>query len=152
MSLATYAASDIYSSDWGTNPVSLTGKPALTLSMAQATLVPQQTFGATPAVASVYPNCSAGEVAYAKLALTLDRNYALSFTPAPPAGSTLEVVVDGNTSGALSFSSTDSQNLTLLGNTWDSTNPVWHFLRFRLLSPTVKQADYTVTVNLNRID
>ena len=152
MSLATYAASDIYSSDWGTNPVSLTGKPALSLSMAQATLVPQQTFGATPAVASVYPNCSAGEVAYAKLALTLDRNYALSFTPAPPAGSTLEVVVDGNTSGALSFSSTDSQNLTLLGNTWDSTNPVWHFLRFRLLSPTVKQADYTVTVNLNRID
>ena len=149
---AAYADSNLYAANWGVNPDSnAAALPALTLSMANVQQVQQQNF-ATGTVSNVYPNCSKGEVVYAKLALTLDRSYALSISPAPPAGAAVEVVVDGNTAGAYTFTSTAAQYLTLLGNPPDSTTPAWHFLRFRLLSPTVKQADYAVTVNLSRLD
>jgi hypothetical protein len=148
-----YANSDIFSVYWGENPNSLTTPlPAITLSMANATEIDR----AFPvgALTPYYPNCSQGEVAYAKLALQHDASYALSFTPPPPVGASIEVVVDGLATGAYTFShsaaaSTAAQDITLLGNASDSSTPAWHFLRFRLISPTVPQADYTFTVNLN---
>ena len=133
-----------FTTDWGKDPNSIPKPLApFTLSMAQA----QQVRGA-------YPNFSAGEVANYRFTLSVDRSYDLSVTttPALPAGATLELTMDGSTASqrVYLFGGTNpaSNRITLSGNFYDPTNPTFHYLQVRLVSPTVLQPDLAVTVNL----
>lgn len=134
--------------------------PSFTLSMAQAQQIPNPAI-TDPVPALVYPNCSQGEVAYTKLALYLDQSFQLSLATSPslPAGAAIEVLVDGAiappalpnpqpqrflfTAGNLG-----PVPLSLAGNPTDYTNPTWHWIRFRMISPTVQQPDVLVTPTL----
>ena len=153
----------LFADNWGVNPnSSLAALPGFTLSRAQAEAagaVPNPNV-VNPVPATVYLNESQGEVHYAKLALTLDRAYALSFTTVPdlvsgtplPPGAGIEVVVDGNVREPLVFNATQSaaQTMVLRGNPTDTSNPAWHWVRIRLVSPdpSTTQPDIQVTVNL----
>jgi hypothetical protein len=149
----------------------LTTLPSFTLSMANAVAIPNPAL-ANPSVtspATVYPNVSQGEVAYAKLSLFLDQNFSLGLTASYlsgsttvqglPAGAVIEVVVDpAIVSPALpnpqpqtfyfSSSSMGPYSLTLTGNPTDHTNPTWHWVRFRMISPSAVQPDVQITPTL----
>ncbi len=155
--------------DWDstTNPTPgplLATLPSFTLSMANAQPVPNQAL-ANPAYtgpATIYPNVSQGEVAYAKLSLFLDRAFimGISTNPTLPPGAILEVAVDPaitppsasylQPQGPFLFTASNMAPVafTLLGNPPDYTNPIWHYFRFRILSPTAVQPDVQVTVTL----
>jgi len=133
--------------------------PSFTLSMARPRRSP--TRPSPTRSANVYPNCSQGEVAYAKLALNLDQSFQLSLatSPALPAGAAIEVLVDGAvTPPALpapqpqrflfTAGNLGPVTLPLVGNPKDFTNPTWHWIRFRMISPTVQQPDVLVTPTL----
>jgi hypothetical protein len=163
------------STDWDSTPnptpgALLTTLPSFTLSMANAQQVPNPALvGNASATTPVYPNVSQGEVAYAKLSLFLDQNFSLGLTASYqsggatvqglPAGATIEVVVDpAIVSPALpspqpqtfyfSTSTPGPYSLILAGNPTDHTNPVWHWVRFRLISPTILQPDVQITPSL----
>jgi hypothetical protein len=165
-----------YSTNWGTNPgfgAAPAASTSFTLSMANATQVPNPailTTVAPPFVAAtpplplnVFPNNSQGEVAYAELALNVDHSYKLTVTSAAPlpAGATIEVLVDGaivppglpapQPQGPFLFSASSMApvSITLTGNPLDYSNPTWHYLRIRLLSPNDPQPDLVVTVSLS---
>jgi hypothetical protein len=134
--------------------------PSFTLSMAQAQQIPNPAI-TNPVPATVYPNCSQGEVAYAKLALTLDQTYqfSLATSPALPAGAAIEVLVDGaDTPPALpapqpqrflfTAGNLGPVTFSLSGNPTDFTVPLWHWFQFRIISPTVQQPDVLVTPTL----
>jgi len=134
--------------------------PSFTLSMAQAQQIPNPAI-TDPVPATVYPNCSEGEVAYAKLALRLDQTFQLSLatSPALPAGAAIEVLVDGaDTPPALPAPQPQRilftpghmgpVALSLGGNPTDYTIPAWHWFQFRMISPTVQQPDVLVTPTL----
>jgi hypothetical protein len=144
--------------------------PSFTLSMAAAQQIPNLGAPGT----TVYPNSSQGEVAFAKLASTYDQNFSLSITasyqsggstvPGLPPGATIEVVVDDaitpsnypvwlQPKGPFLFTaaSMNPVSLTLRGNPTDVNNPVWHWVRFRILSPTTLQPDVLVTPVLTLI-
>ena len=140
--------------------------PSFTLSMANAGQVPNPQI-ATPGL--VFPNSSQGEVAFAKLAGTLDLHLRMSLaavtagtpsTPGLPPGSTIEVVVDG-TADAKSVpaylqpqtflftpGSLGPVDFTLRGNPADFYNPLWHWVRIRMISPATRQPDVQITVSL----
>ena len=131
-----------YTLAWGTDPnTAVTPLPVLNLSMAGAELV-----------RGVYPNCSNGEVAFAKIALTLDRAFNVSFVcnPPLPAGVKVELVVNGDVASPFLFDGTaaNTRLINLAGNYGDTTTPKWHYFRVRLLSPNAKLPDTVVTVNL----
>jgi hypothetical protein len=142
--------------DWGLDPAGPMAAVPLTLDATLARQVPNPNV-ANPSPAELYLNDTHGEVAYAKLALTNDRTYAVSLaTPATlPAGVQVELVVDGNAQEPLLFSAANSaaQNLTLTGNPNVSGNPAWHFIRIRLLSqdPSLSASPIQVAVNLTRV-
>jgi hypothetical protein len=104
--------------------------------------------------ASVFPNESQGEVAYARLALFYDTAYQLSVTSSAPlpVGTSIEAVVDGQIGNPYLFSAGSAPiTLTLTGDARDSTNPVVHFIRFRLINPNLPAApDFTATIQLTR--
>jgi hypothetical protein len=138
--------------DWNPNlispgPVSVAAPTSsITFSMANAQQIPDPLTGAL-----VFPNVSQGEVAYAKMAIFYDVNYQLSIDPTTPipANAQIEVVVDGHISSqAYLFPAPSPFVVTLKGNPRDSTNPVWHYLRIRLISATAISADVPVTLNL----
>jgi hypothetical protein len=160
-----------FAADWDSTPNPTPGQvvlntplPSFTLSMANAQLIPNPAL-ANPAYtgpATIYPNVSQGEVAYAKLSLFTDHAFTMSITTNPPlpAGATLEVVADpAITPPAAAYLQPQGPFLltagnmgplyfTLLGNPPDYTNPIWHYFRFRILSPTAVQPDEQVTVTL----
>jgi len=152
-----------FMADWGLNPDSLvTPLPGFTLSMANAQLVPNPDLDNTDAaLASVYPDVSQGAVAYAALRLNLDRSYTLRVTTdqALPAGAAIEVVlVEGLVQTPYRFEAgavNPSYTITLLGNHLDFVTPVWHYLRIRVLAPTVPAPaivpDLQVTVHLDKV-
>jgi hypothetical protein len=136
--------------NWGSNPDSLqVPLPAFPtpLTMADAVTIPTAQMptqqNQNPPVLNLYPNSSQGEVAYAKFSLTFDRNFNLSVTTdvAPLASTLIEVVMDGDIQDPYLFGAGQkaSYNLTLTGNSKDVTNPTWHFVRVRLLSPNVQE-------------
>ncbi len=151
-----------YAVNWTPNTLALgpdsstTPLPPFTLSMADAVQVPNPQLPTTaqptpPAL--VYPNVTQGEVAYAKFYLTYDRGFNLSVNTVPALSTTsavIEFVVDGQVETPYLFGSgyPSSYTFTLAGNTTDVTNPLWHFVRIRVLSPTVQQPDLQTTVNL----
>lgn len=168
-----------YTTNWGQNPGfngTPAAQTTFTLSMANAGTVPNPlnlttvppAIGSLPAPAmplDVYPNVSADEVAYAELSLTVDRTCTLTVTPqsALPPDATIEVVVDGAINpppatsvqlpqGPFYFPNAQGEftaTFQLIGNPPDYTNPIWHYLRIRLLSPAVQQPDpITFTVSL----
>jgi hypothetical protein len=130
--------------------------PGFTLSMADAQLLPnpQIPTAAQPSPpALVYPNCTQGEVAYGKFFLTYDRAFNLSVVTVPGLDTTsavIEVVVDGQIHSPYRFGAglPPSYDLVLKGNASDISNPVWHFVRIRVISPLVQQPDLATTVNL----
>jgi hypothetical protein len=130
--LASFAA------DWGPDPNTLTYPlPPITLSMAHAVQVN-----------GTYPNLSEGEVAYAGFTLSADGAYILTVTVSPALASTaqLELMMPTFQASPLFFTgSGGSQRVVLSGN---STTPLFHPVRLRLLSPTTQQPDTTVTVSL----
>jgi len=139
--------------DWGRNPDSqTTALPSFTLSMSQAERVANPLTGAT-----TYPNCTQGEVAFGRLLLNYDRSFRLSVSATSAGtvdpGTTIEVVVDGDSDNPYLFvpGAGTTYTLALTGNPKDSTNPTRHFLRTRVLNPTVKQDDLTVTVTLDKV-
>ena len=142
-----------FSADWGLDPDSLLAAlPPFTLSMTGAVQIPDLTIGAA-AGAKVFPNCSQGEVAYAKLKLTYARDYSVSVAvPALPATAVIEVTVDGRSDQTFRFSAADltAKRVSLSGNPSDAGNPARHFVRTRVLSPAVQQPDLQVTVSLDR--
>lgn len=134
-----------YTDNWGADPdTAVTAVPGFTLSMAQAEMV-----------GSTYPNISKGEVAYAMFSLAKDRAFDLSLTTSPalsalPAGVYVEVTVNGGVNGIYKYGTSypATNNIKLLGNFLDNTQPNWHRVQFRLVSPAAKQPDLKVTVNL----
>jgi hypothetical protein len=154
-----------YTTDWGKNPgFSLVAAPsssfALTMTDAETgdSLIPNPDIltGGT-----VYSSLASGEVASAALSLTLDHTYTLTVTPdVALADGYIEVMVDGaivpssslpTPQGPFLFTASGSTSLTLTGNTMDPTNPIWHFLRIRLVSTsaTTAQPNVNVTVSLS---
>jgi hypothetical protein len=153
--------------DWDTTtpvnqpPVLLANLPPFTLSMADAqkvTPVP----GQGPAV---YPNNSQGEVAYARVAATYDMTLNLSIATASalPATATIEVMVDPAIAPSLQPAYLKPQGpflftagnlgpvaFSLQGNPTNVTNPTWHWIRIRMVSPAVQQPDVQVTVTLTQ--
>jgi len=134
--------------DW--NPNLVAPGPAsvaapIPFSMANAQQIPDPLTG-VPA----FPNCSQGEVAYAKLAIFTDVNYMLSIDPATiPAGAQIEVVVDGHISSqAYLFPAATPPVITLTGNPRDFNNPTRHFIRIRLLKPDAVIPPFTASLNL----
>lgn len=137
----------------------LTTLPPFTLSMANAVQIPNPQI-ATPG--PVFPNSSQGEVAFAKLAGTLDLHLQMSIAsiPALPAGSAIEVVVDGTADGKavpaylqpqtflFTPASLGPVDFTLRGNPTDVYNPLWHWVRIRMISPATRQPDVQITVSL----
>ena len=143
----------------------LTDLPPFTLSMAGAVQIPDPKTGNA---GMVFPNTSLGEVAFAKLAAYTDLNLRLSLTaetagtppvPGLPPGASIEVVVDGSTDAkfaptnlqpqAFLFPATQGYyDLTLRGNPTDPYNPLWHWVRVRIISPSTRQPDVSVTVSL----
>lgn len=124
--------------DWGTDPLTQTTPfAAIPLSMARAVKV-----GAT------YPNASELEVAYAQFYLSKDTSYDVSVTTQPavlPAGVAVEIYFP---SASTTFTFTGSglhRKLSLSGN---STTPVLHFVRVRVLSPDQIAPDILATVQL----
>lgn len=121
--------------DWGADPNSLTKPiPGLTLSMAQA----EQVRGS-------FPNASAGELAFARFTATKDTAYNLGLQAALPPEAQVEVQVDSQ-AYLFSASQPGPQRVVLRGNT---TTPVLHRVRVRLLSPAVRQPDLQATVRLD---
>jgi len=116
-------------------------------SMANALQIPDPLTGV-----SAFPNDSQGEVTYAKLAIFYDVNYRLSIDPATiPAGAQIEVVVDGHISSQAYLFPTDTPPvITLTGNPRDSTNPIRHFIRIRLIypNPPTVLPNFSATLNL----
>lgn len=146
-----------FTKNWGLDPDSnVTALPSFTLSMANAQTVTQwyQDSKGVAQQRTVYPNVSAGEVFYSEFQLTYDRQYALSVStvPALPAGAQIEVMVNKATDVPILFGPGSAPySLSLVGNYSDTTTPVWHSLRIRVISPTVKQPDLQVTVNLKKV-
>ena len=137
-----------YSTNWGKDPNTLVSQiPAFTLSMAQAQLV-----------RGVYPNNSKGEVVHSSFTLSQDTEIALSFKTVPPLppGATLEVTVDPAvvSAGVYLYGGANPavNNITLRGNYRDLTNPAWHYLQIRLLSPNVLQPDIQVSVQMQVVN
>jgi hypothetical protein len=136
-----------YTADWGQDPDALT-KPLQPFTLSMAKAVP---------VRGVYPNVSEGEVTFSQFNLTLDRAFNLTFTTVPnlPAGAQLEVTVDNGQGGIYLYNgngtpASDSYRLELRGNFADTTQPVWHYLQLRLVSPTVLQPDLVITPHLDK--
>jgi hypothetical protein len=168
--------------NWGTNPgFSAVGNPSSSFALTMTDPVigdsliptPNITGAAATAVSTpntdgqVYSSLASGEVAFAALSLTLDATYTLTVTPQPALGSDayLEVMVDGaivpsttlpTPQGPFVFSSTlpGPYTLALTGNSLDATNPIWHFLRFRLVSTSAtatEQPNVNVAVSLSYV-
>lgn len=168
--------------NWGTNPgFSPVGNPSSSFALTMTDPVigdsliptPNITGAAATAVSTpntsgqVYSSLASGEVAFAALSLTLDATYTLTVTPQPALGSDayLEVMVDGaivpsttlpTPQGPFAFTAAGSQTLTLTGNSLDATNPIWHFLRFRLVSTSaaadaVEQPNVNIAVSLSYV-
>jgi hypothetical protein len=127
-----------FAAAWGADPnSSTTALPPITLSMAKAVQV-----------RGVYPNNTAGEVAYAGFTLSADRAYTLTVSASPALTGTaaLELMLPSYQSAPLTFTgSGGSQRIVLAGN---STTPVFQAVRVRLLSPATVQPDTTVTISL----
>jgi hypothetical protein len=146
-----------FSTDWGLDPDSLvTPLAPFTLSMAKARTITQwyQDGNGVAQHRDVYPNVSEGEVFFYEFSLTKDRKYALSVStvPALPAGAQIEVMVNKATDVPILFGPGSAPfTLSLIGNASDTTTPVWHTLRFRVISPTVKQPDLQLTVHLDKV-
>lgn len=153
------AAAPALSDRWGLNPVSQ-AFPSFTLSMANAATVPNPDLRVTdPTYANVYPNVSLGAVHEATLSLNLDTSYILSVSTdqALPAGAAIEVTIDGAVETPYLFGSGNpsiTYPITLKGNPNDFVNPIWHYLRIRLVAPADPSApvvpDLAVTVRLDR--
>lgn len=122
--------------DWGKDPLSFT--QTITFSMAQAA---QDRLGQ-------FPNSSPLEVLYAKMLLSKDVAWGISVSPAPPAGSTLELTISNKEPISFSPTQTGPVRVTLAGN---STNAIYIPYRLRLVSPTVQQADYTFTLRFTKL-
>jgi hypothetical protein len=139
---------------WGLDPSGVMGAVPLTLDPALARLVPDPDVSkASPG--TVYLNTSSGEVAYARLDLTVDRHYRVSLATTPatlPAGVQVELVVDDNIQEPLLFSAADSTAKAwyLKGNPNDISYPARHWVRIRLLSqdPSLSATPIQVGVNL----
>jgi hypothetical protein len=128
--------------------------------MANAATVPNPDLRVTdPTYANVYPNVSLGAVHEATLSLNLDTSYILSVSTdqALPAGAAIEVTIDGAVETPYLFGSGNpsiTYPITLKGNPNDFVNPIWHYLRIRLVAPADPSApvvpDLVVTVRLDR--
>ena len=138
----------------GMDPNTLVSKiPSFTLSMAQAQAVPQ--FPPGQAAAMAYPNQSNEEVYYASFTASQDHTYSLGVTTVPPIpdGAAIEVTVDPGPVSAEVYLYGGSNPVTntfqVAGNYADQTNPVWHYLQVRIVSPTILQPDLQVTLQMS---
>jgi hypothetical protein len=143
--------------NWGVDPSGAMAVVPLTLSPTLARQVPDPDVSKA-APGTVYLNTSHGEVAYARLALTLDRNYRVSLATTPatlPTGVQVELVVDDNIQEPILFSAADStaKSWYLKGYSTDISNPARHFVRIRLLSqdPALSATATQVGVNLTPV-
>jgi hypothetical protein len=129
--------------NWGTDP---TGPLPALLSMAKATQVTLPYPGAPLA----YPNLSQGEVLYAGFNLSVDKPCTLTATISPAlVGADSRVEVDlPRMQRAFTFTGSGGTTgpMVLPVNT---TSPLYHPVRIRLLSPSTRQPDVTVTLAFN---
>jgi hypothetical protein len=125
--------------DWGADPNTLTtGLPAISLSMAKAVTVN-----------GTYPNVSAQELAFARFTLSKDTAYNVSIQTVPAsllAEGQVQILID-NQEALFSGNASPAQKMTFLGNT---TTPLTHRVRVRLLSPNTLQPNLQVTVRLDK--
>ena len=134
-----------FTTPWGMDPNSLVSQiPTFTLSMSKAELV-----------RGTYPNNSEGEVFYASFTASTDHAYALSVTTVPPLpkGAILEVTLDPAmpvSAGVYNYGGANptTNQVTVAGNYGDLTNPRWHYLQIRIVSPTILQPDLAVTLQM----
>ena len=138
-----------YTVSWGMDPNSLVSQiPTFTLSMANAELV-----------RGVYPNNSEKEVYFSTFTASTDHAYNLSVTTVPPLpkGALIEVTVDPAlpvSAGVYIYggSNPTTNQVTVAGNYADLTNPKWHYLQIRLVSPAILQPDLAVTVHMDIVN
>jgi hypothetical protein len=144
MNWTTAAQLPQYTTPWGEDPNSLVSQiPTFTLSMKHA-----------EKVRGVYPNQSYEEVFYSTFTASEDHVYSIGVKTVPPLpdGATLEVTLDPSaiaTNVYLYGGSNPATNLvTVTGNYRDLTNPAWHYMQVRLVSPQVLQPDIAVTMQM----
>lgn len=136
----TTGAGSLYVVAWGADPNSLAAPlPPLALSMLKS-----------EAVNGVFPNTSAGEVAYARLTLSKDIAYTLHVTTTPaalPAGTSVEVrFLSSGLAYEFSGTATPGSRIVLRGN---KDAPLVYLVRVQLLSPGTRAPDITATVSLD---
>jgi hypothetical protein len=143
--------------NWGTDPSGAMPSVSLTLDSSAARRVPDPNVGlASPGY--VYLNDSGGEVAYARLDLTLGCSYRVSLTTTPavlPTGAQVELVLDDQVDEPILFDAADAtaKTWTLAGSPNDTSNPARHWVRIRLLSqdPSLSATPIGVVVNLTPV-
>jgi len=142
-----------FTTNLGMDPDSRVSKlPSFTLSMAKAQQVPLYLPGQAATLA--YPNQSNEEVYYASFTASQDHAYNLGVTTVPPIpdGALIEVTVDpAPVSGGIYFyggSNPATNAIVVSGNYNDLTNPAWHSLQVRIVSPTILQPDLKVTLEM----
>ena len=129
----------------GMDPNSLVSQlPPFTLSMAKA-----------EQVRGVYPNNSEKEVYFASFSASTDHAYNLSVTTVPPLpkGALIEVTLDPTlpvSAGVYRYGGSNpaTNQINVAGNYGDLTNPRWHYLQVRIISPTILQPDLAVTLQM----
>lgn len=122
--------------NWGTDPLSFT--KGFTFSMTNAVTDRN----------GVYRNVGRTEVAYGYLLLSKDVTYAVSVTPAPPADATLEITLPNREPYVFSPTQSGPFRISIAGNT---TTPIYNPFRVRLISPSVKQGEYTFTLRFDKL-
>lgn len=143
-----------FAANWGQDPSGAMPAASLALDPALAAPMPNPDI-LNPNPATLYLNDSHGEVAYARMALTRDWNFAVSLANALPAGVQVELVADDAYQEAITFSAADPLPKSwYLKGSYDSANPARHFVRLRLLSqdPSLSAPPVAVVVNLARVN
>lgn len=123
-------------SNWGTDPLSFT--KGFTFSMTNA----------VTDRSGVYRNVGRTEVAYGYILLSKDATYAVSVSPAPPADATIEVTLPNREPYVFSPTQSGPIRISIAGNT---STPIYNPFRVRLISPSVKQGDYTFTLRFDKL-
>lgn len=127
----------LFATSWGADPSATTTFPSGLFTMSKAVLVN-----------GTYPNVSEGEVAFAGFTLSADKTYNVTVVATPPLPATAQFEVSIPTFRAIPLifpGSGGAQRVVLVGN---ATTAVYYPIRVRLISPTILQADTTVTVSL----
>lgn len=147
----TTGALATYVTNWGDNPNSLPTAPAtdpispMALSMSQAV-----------AYGGIYPNTSAGEMAFARFKMLTTKPYGLSvtLTGAPlVADGKVEVsfiglgTPDGNVVETYTFTQSTTLPVPISFQAITGTSSIW-LVRVRMISPTAVQPDTTVKISL----